>query len=176
MDAANLTEKYILWSNILDLRSRGINIARTARRLGVSRNTVRHLQSLSLEEVLQQKERHYKLHAYEQAVASLLISFPSISSSRIGDYLREHYPDFPHVCEKTVHNYVQFIRKKHHIPPARYLSAPLPQGVGAQSVIYITLNSKHYTLIIYEYPKLYKRNKPPVTGCTATGMRDTSLL
>lgn len=30
MDAANLTEKYILWSNILDLRSRGINIARTA--------------------------------------------------------------------------------------------------------------------------------------------------
>ena len=75
MDAANLTEKYILWSNILDLRSRGINIARTACRLGVSRNTVRHLQSLSLEEVLQQKERHYKLHAYEQAVASLLISF-----------------------------------------------------------------------------------------------------
>jgi DNA-binding CsgD family transcriptional regulator len=97
MDAANLTEKYILWSNILDLRSRGINIARTARRLGVSRNTVRHLQSLSLEEVLQHKERHYKLHAYEQAVASLLTSFPSISSSRIGDYLREHYPDFPHV-------------------------------------------------------------------------------
>ena len=29
-----------------------------ARRLGVSRNTVRHLQSLSSEEVLQQKERH----------------------------------------------------------------------------------------------------------------------
>ncbi len=100
MDAANLTEKYILWSNILDLRSRGINIARTARRLGVSRNTVRHLQSLSLEEVLQHKERHYKLHAYEQAVASLLTSFPSISSSRIGDYLREHYPDFPHAARR----------------------------------------------------------------------------
>jgi len=81
MDAANLTEKYILWSNILDLRSREINIARTARRLGVSRNTVRHLQSLSSEEVLQQKERHYKLHAYEQAVASLLISFPSFPAA-----------------------------------------------------------------------------------------------
>ena len=81
MDAVNLSEKYIF----LDLRSWEINIARTARRLGVSRNTVRHLQSLSSEEVLQQKERHYKLHAYEQAVASLLISLPSISSSRIGD-------------------------------------------------------------------------------------------
>lgn len=81
MDAVNLSEKYIF----LDLHSWEINIARTARRLGVSRNTVRHLQSLSSEEVLQQKERHYKLHAYEQAVASLLISLPSISSSRIGD-------------------------------------------------------------------------------------------
>lgn len=111
--------KFIRKYIFLDLRSWEINIARTARRLGVSRNTVRHLQSLSSEEVLQQKERHYKLHAYEQAVASLLISLPSISSSRIGDYLREHYPDFPHVCEKTVHNYVQFIRKKHHIPPVR---------------------------------------------------------
>ena len=68
MDAANLTEKYILWSNILDLRSREINIARTARRLGVSRNTVRHLKSLSLKEVLQHKERHYKLHAYEMCI------------------------------------------------------------------------------------------------------------
>lgn len=68
MDAVNLSEKYIF----LDLRSWEINIARTARRLGVSRNTVRHLQSLSSEEVLQQKERHYKLHAYEQAVASFL--------------------------------------------------------------------------------------------------------
>lgn len=53
MDAVNLSEKYIF----LDLRSWEINIARTARRLGVSRNTVRHLQSLSSEEVLQQKER-----------------------------------------------------------------------------------------------------------------------
>lgn len=75
--------KYILWSNILDLRSRGINIARTARRLGVSRNTVRHLQSLSLEEVLQHKERHYKLHAYEQAVASLLTSFPPFPAAAL---------------------------------------------------------------------------------------------
>ena len=51
MDAVNLSEKYIF----LDLRSWEINIARTACRLGVSRNTVRHLQSLSSEEVLQQK-------------------------------------------------------------------------------------------------------------------------
>ena len=75
MDAANLTEKYILWSNILDLRSRGINIARTARRLGVSRNTVRHLQSLSSEEVLQQKlnKKLTEIHIPSKLLTKLLI-------------------------------------------------------------------------------------------------------
>jgi len=118
MVTANLTRKYTLWNNILDLRSRGFNITRIAQHLGVSRDTVKHLQSLSFDELSQmcQKTSRYKLQNYEQAVVSLLISFPSTSSSRVHDYLKEHYPDFPRVCEKTVHNYVQFIRKKYHIP------------------------------------------------------------
>ena len=40
MDAANLTEKYILWSNILDLRSCRIHITQPVRHLGMLRNTV----------------------------------------------------------------------------------------------------------------------------------------
>ena len=108
MDTENLRKKYILWSNIVDLRSRGINITRTAHCLGVSRDTVKHLQY--------QESRRCKLQNYEQAVVSLLFTFPSTSSSRVHDYLKEHYPDFPNVCDKTVHNYVQFIRKKHHLP------------------------------------------------------------
>ena len=115
MDTANLRKKYILRNTILDLRSRGINITRTAQRLGVSRDTVKHLESLSSEDLILEcqnsKNRRYKLHRYEQAVVSLL--------RRVHDHLKEHYPDFPRVCEKTVHNYVQFIRKKHHILSAR---------------------------------------------------------
>lgn len=130
MDAVNLSEKYIF----LDLRSWEINIARTARRLGVSRNTVRHLQSLSSEEVLQQKERHYKLHAYEQAVASLLISLPSISSSRIGDYLREHYPDFPHVCEK-LRSFFSFLFRIFRFQAQRLWSEARPEPSGERQVV-----------------------------------------
>ena len=113
-----LRKKYTLWSNIVDLRSRGINITRTAERLGVSRDTVKRLQSLSSDELFRkyQESRRCKLQNYEQAVVSLLFTFPSTSSSRVHDYLKEHYPDFPNVCDKTVHNYVQFIRKKHHLP------------------------------------------------------------
>lgn len=120
MDTEILRKKYTLWSNIVDLRSRGINITRTAERLGVSRDTVRHLQSLTSDELVgecqPQEGNRYKLQNYERNILSLLISFPSISSSRVHDYLKEHYPDFPTVCDKTVHNYVQFIRKKHHLP------------------------------------------------------------
>lgn len=75
-------EKYILRNTILDLRSRGINITRTAQRLGVSRDTVKHLESLSSEDLILEcqnsKNRRYKLHRYEQAVVSLLLRFPSI--------------------------------------------------------------------------------------------------
>ena len=121
MDAANLTKKYTLWNNVLDLRSRGLNITRTAQRLGISRDTVRHLQHLSSEELFKECRniRQCKLHAYEQEVISLLTCFPSISSSRVHDYLKEHHPVFPKVCEKTVHNYVQFIRRKYHILSTR---------------------------------------------------------
>ena len=118
MDTEILRKKYTLWSNIIDLRSRGVNITRTAERLGVSRDTVKRLQSLSSDELFRkyQESRRCKLQNYEQAVVSLLFTFPSTYSSRVHDYLKEHYPDFPKVCDKTVHNYVQFIRKKHHLP------------------------------------------------------------
>ena len=121
MDAANLTKKYTLWNNVLDLRSRGLNITRTAQRLGIYRDTVRHLQHLSSEELFQECRniRLCKLHAYEQEVVSFLTCFPSISSSRVHDYLRESHPDLPRICEKTVYNYMQFIRRKYHILSTR---------------------------------------------------------
>lgn len=91
MDTEILRKKYTLWSNIVDLRSRGINITRTAERLGVSRDTVRHLQSLTSDELVRecqpQEGNRYKLQNYERNILSLLISFPSISSSRVHDYL-----------------------------------------------------------------------------------------
>lgn len=123
MDTEILRKKYILWSNIVDLRSRGINITRTAHCLGVSRDTVKHLQSLTSDELVRecqpQKGNRYKLQNYERDILSLLISFPSISNSRVHDHLKEHFSSFPQVCEKTVHNYVQFIRKKYAIPSVR---------------------------------------------------------
>ena len=72
MDTENLRKKYILWSNIVDLRSRGINITRTAHCLGVSRDTVKHLQSLTSDELIRQCQtqegNRYKLQNYERDI------------------------------------------------------------------------------------------------------------
>lgn len=123
MDTANLTRKYILWSKICDFRSRGINVSRTACMLGVSRYTVKRLQSLSCDEVMSECDNSHrcKLYSYEGVIHSILVSFPDISSSRAHEHLRENYPGFPHVCEKTVHNFIQSVRKKYKISPARQL-------------------------------------------------------
>lgn len=38
-----------------------------------------------------------------------------ISAARMHDWLRESYPDFPQVCDKTVFNFVDRIRRKYEI-------------------------------------------------------------
>lgn len=123
MDTANLTKKYILWSKIHDFRSRGISISRTAEILGVSRYTVKRFQALSGDEILSEHDSPHrcKLYSYEGIIHSILVSFPDISSSRAHEHLRENYPNFPHVCEKTVHNFIQSVRKKYKISPAGQL-------------------------------------------------------
>lgn len=116
-------KKYILWSKIHDFRSRGISISRTAEILGVSRYTVKRFQALSGDEILSEHDSPHrcKLYSYEGIIHSILVSFPDISSSRAHEHLRENYPNFPHVCEKTVHNFIQSVRKKYKISPARQL-------------------------------------------------------
>lgn len=91
--------------------------------LGVSRYTVKRLQSLSCGEVMSECDnpRRCKLYSYEGVIHSILVSFPDISSSRAHEHLRENYPGFPYVCEKTVHNFIQSVRKKYKIPPTRQL-------------------------------------------------------
>ena len=39
-----------------------------------------------------------------------LEEYPYISAARMHDWLRECYPDFPKVCDKTVFNFVEKVR------------------------------------------------------------------
>ena len=122
MDAEQLTgslKKLVMWYKVKELKSKGLNKAQIARCLGINRNTVRKYQSMSESEFTnrQSYRRNYnhKLDSYEDFVHKSLESHPYLSSSQIRDWLREQYEDFPDVGQKTVYNYVQYIRRKYHM-------------------------------------------------------------
>ena len=61
------------------------------------------------------REYELKLGKYEEYVRGTLEEYPYISAARMHDWLRECYPDFPRVCDKTVFNFVDRIRRKYGI-------------------------------------------------------------
>lgn len=113
-------KEYLLWSQIAELRSRGLTVRQISENLAVSLYTVQRLYLLNAEELLQRQNlrRIYtrRLDEYEGFITNLLTTYPSLSSAQVHDHLKSNYPHFPYVSEKTVYNYVQYIRKKHHLP------------------------------------------------------------
>ncbi|MBC6491708.1 hypothetical protein BC349_11655 [Flavihumibacter stibioxidans] len=85
------------------------------------------------------------LGPYEDFVKIKLQAHPSVSAAQMHDWLKEHYPDFPHTPPKTVYNFVMFLRQKYNIPLEAttreyFVVAELPYGQQAQA------DFGHYTL------------------------------
>lgn len=108
-----------MWHKVRELRSKGLNKTQIGRYLGVDRSTVRRYLRTSEEEFIRKQNFHreyeLKLGKYEEYVRSTLEEYPYISAARMHDWLRESYPDFPQVCDKTVFNFVDRIRRKYEI-------------------------------------------------------------
>ena len=108
-----------MWHKVRELQSKGLNKTQIGRYLGVDRSTVRRYLRTSEEEFIRKQNFHreyeLKLGKYEEYVRSTLEEYPYISAARMHDWLRESYPDFPQVCDKTVFNFVDRIRRKYEI-------------------------------------------------------------
>lgn len=104
-----------MWYKVRELCSKGLNKTQIGRYLGVDRSTVRRYLAMSREEFIRKQNSHRrrksKLGKYEEYVRGILEEYPYISAARIHDWLRECYPDFPKVCDKTVFNFVGRIRE-----------------------------------------------------------------
>jgi len=77
------------------------------------------------------------LDAYEDYVRSRLEDYPEASAAQVHDWLKEHFDDLAGVNEKTVFNFVLFVRDKYGIPkPFNYRDytqvEELPYGKQAQ--------------------------------------------
>lgn len=108
-----------MWYKVRELQSKGLNKTQTGKYLGVDRSTVRRYLQMSREEFVRKQSAHrkyeLKLGKYEEYVRGMLEEYPYISSARMHDWLRECYPDFPVVCDKTVFNFVERVRLKYGI-------------------------------------------------------------
>lgn len=121
MDAEKIKEEYVHWHQIADLRRLGLSRPQIAKKLELPIGRVRRLSKMKVGELLQRRDRPRpayprRLDSYEESVKSLLTVYPYYSAAQIHERLKESDSFFPCVCEKTVYNYVQYIKKKYNIP------------------------------------------------------------
>src|SRR5665811_1292376 len=107
----------------------------------MDRRTVAKYLSMSEQDYQQmmddQADRDKVLSPYEGFVASRLEKFGDTSAAQLHDLLKENYPELPKVSQKTVFNFVSWVRRKHDIPyikiPRQYLMVEeLPYGRQSQ--------------------------------------------
>ena len=110
---------------------------------GLNWRTVKRLLSMDertfIEELERGRTRGKVLDPYEDFVREKLKLYPETPAAQLHDWLKEHHTDFPHVNQKTVFNFVQYIRDKYNIPrsdePGRAYMAveELPYGLQGQA-------------------------------------------
>lgn len=120
MEEHDKLSKLTMWSKIKELISDGLNFSQISRQLKMDRHTVSLYASMSYDEFVssQSYERLYshKLDGYEDFTVLYLRKYPFVSAAQVHDRLREHYPDFKPVSDKTVFNFVRRLRLTYGIP------------------------------------------------------------
>ena len=131
----------IMYHEVHKLNREGFSMAYISRQLVMNRRTVKKILNMSEEEYLDYKSSHSmrrkSLDEYEDFVRTRLEHCPEASAAQVHDWLKEHYGSKIDVHEKTVFNFVLWVRNKHGIPkPFHHREyrqvAELPYGQQAQ--------------------------------------------
>ncbi|WP_066635373.1 AraC family transcriptional regulator [Desulfolucanica intricata] len=136
----NLEERWQMYSKIQGLKKLNLKISQIARHIGVTRNTVYKYIDMTPGEYRQSLERREtrkkKLDNYKSEILGWLKTYPDLSTAQVYDWLKETYSGI-NVCERTVGNLVNQLRKEHAIPKTvnkrQYEAIPdLPMGYQVQ--------------------------------------------
>ncbi len=108
-----------MWYKVRELQSKGLNKTQIGKHLGSGQKHRAEISADVREDFVRRRNSHrkytLKLAGYEEYVRGTLEEYPYISAARIHDWLKECYPDFPEVCDKTVFNFVEKVRCKYGI-------------------------------------------------------------
>lgn len=132
---------WIMYHEIHQLSRKGFKKAKIAAHMRLDVRTVSRYLSMSeaqYEAYLHRvKYRNKVLSPYEDFVKDKLEEYPDTSSAQMHDWLKEYYPNLPHISPRTVYNFVMFVRQVHSIPLVKktrdYMPIEeLPYGQQAQ--------------------------------------------
>ncbi|MDZ4784828.1 MAG: IS21 family transposase [bacterium] len=130
-----------MYYEVHKLSREGHSLSFISQYLGLNRRTVSKYFSMREQEyeafIANQSNRNKKLSSYETFVKDRLALFPETSSAQMHDWLKEHHPQFPLINQKTVFNFVQYVRDQHNIPRIKenreyQFVEELPYGKQAQ--------------------------------------------
>lgn len=119
----------------------GRSISWIGKHLVLNRRTVNKYLAMSEQDyeqfLIKQSCRSKKLDIYEDFVRDRLELYRDTSAAQMHDWLKEHFPDFPAVNQKTVFNFVHYVRDKHQLPVVKterqfQVIEELPYGKQAQ--------------------------------------------
>jgi IS30 family transposase len=133
--------KIMMYHLIRQMDHEGHSITKIAESFGINWRTVKRFLSMTEQEYVYELEngqpRKRSLEPYEGFIKDKLTTFGDTSAAQLHDWLKEHHPGFPLVSQKTVFNFVHFVRNKYNIPKAEavreYACVPeLPYGLQGQ--------------------------------------------
>lgn len=134
--------KIMMYHLIQQMDHEGHSITKIAETLGINWRTVKRLLSMTEQQYVSETEngqpRKRSLEPYEGFIKDKLSTFGDTSAAQLHDWLKEHHPGFPPVSQKTVFNFVHFVRNKYNIPKTEgmreYACVPeLPYGLQGQA-------------------------------------------
>lgn len=130
-----------MYYKVQELKQKGMSFSGISKVLGINKRTVMRYCCMTDEAfetfIAKTKSRSKLLSAYEPFLVKRLQEAPLASSAQAHDWLKEKFPDFPVVTQKTVYNFVMAIRQHYNIPiekPSRDMMMvdELPYGKQAQ--------------------------------------------
>lgn len=111
-------EKLLLYVQVNQLSEQGFKVAKIAKKLGISRNTVYKFLKMSFEEASDWanslSQRRKKLDPYRDQMISWLREHPDLSSAQIEDWLKENHPGLT-IGGSTIRLFVKDLREIYHI-------------------------------------------------------------
>ncbi|WP_367867100.1 IS21 family transposase [Pedobacter sp. WC2423] len=134
--------KFMMYYDIKRMHLDGRSISQISKALGCNRRTVKKYLDMEDEEfesfLKSQSTRGKLLLPYETFVRERLELYRDTSAAQMHDWLKEHHAEFPQVNQKTIFNFVKWVRHQHHLPferPLRDYSAVEDAAYGMQGQI-----------------------------------------